>query len=761
MYRLCSALFVLASAAVVPAAELPLGLVERAEQDVVMVRFDAAARIAGGQMVALFGPGQVTKHPLSGKVVTEQRKLLAKGQAIAFQDGLVRLRVLWRDGSAVPVAGWDAVPLPGEAAPNAPPVVASAIQPLSAPGGATVAVKLPVSDPDGDPMTIAWELVGPAGRCGRLDVRVGALPEVLWTAPAVQPEGGMAVKAVIRDPLGQEATVSVPLTVAGNDDPRHPRKVFATLGSGLEPSWIQLDRSDDGGWIGVDESGKVQRSTAGWQQTAPIALGDAARRPIAVAARGKDIYVLDREKLAVVVFSDAGQPRRTLGGLLEPSDLAVGPDGSVYVADQRSGGVMVFDPSGRFRARAGRIGDDGFVEVSRVAVGPGGDLAALDPAGRRLHRFDRDLKRLDTWTITGDPKLKPVDLAIHARGLLVVLDDGSVQLYAGKGTIAETWKPASAAGLVDAPRAALAITADLSGETLICHAGGVTARFAADGRVVGVRGAELLASASGWAADGLGRLFTLDVDYGLISVIDAEGWRIARIGGRARGGGPFSEAAAMAVAPDGSGISVVDADKRTIVRFDGRDLRKPPLIFGGKGSNNGQLSSPIALAMDEAGRTYVLDEDLYRVSVFDAAGQFLFTFGEKGSGPNQLDEPGLVAVASAGDAAYIYDGDRYEMKKYALDQQARTGHHTATGGGKGGEPGQFRKPVAMRVDRTGLLHVLDTSRGDWQLIDFRGQSLLPLAARKTEEMLRGASAMAVAPDGQFWLAGGGAAVGVR
>ena len=67
----------------------------------------------------------------------------------------------------------------------------------------------------------------------------------------------------------------------------------------------------------------------------------------------------------------------------------------------------------------------------------------------------------------------------------------------------------------------------------------------------------------------------------------------------------------------------------------------------------------------------------------------------------------------------------------------------------------------MQVDRQGLLHVLDTSRGDWQTVDFRGQSLLPLSARPIAELLRGASTLAMSPDGTAWLAGGGSAEGLR
>lgn len=758
----------LIAAACCAGADLPLGLVERVDKDAVAARFDAAARIAPGQMVALYGPGAVVKHPLTGKVVTENRKLLAKAQVLGADGPLLKLRVLWKaDGVAAAEAGWDAVPLPGEAAPNGPPALTAAVPAVTAAPGTTVTIKIPVADPDGDPLSCAWELAGAAGRCGRLDSHISALPEVVWTAPAAAPEGGIQLKLVVRDPLGQEVAVAVPLALAGNDDPHRPRKAFAAYGYGQEPTWVGMARGDDGTWIGIDDGGKVLRVAAGWAQSAAVAFAgeSAPRKPLTVALRGKELYVLDAGKQQVAVFTDSGSPRRVLAGLAAPTDLAVGADGSVWVADAGSGGVMAFEPNGRFRARLGRnAGEDGFTRYAptRVCLAPDGTVVALDPEARRLQRYGSDLRRLDTWTITGDPKLAPVDIAWHPRGLLVLLADGSVQLFGGKGTVAETWKPAAASGLLEDPGEAATIDVDPSGETVVAYPrNGALALHAGDGRLLGVRAPGLRRSQSAWAVDGLGRSLGLDTDYGVVWVYDGEGWRTARAGGRARDGGPFSQAGAMAASPDGSALAVIDADKRSVIRFDGHDWRKAPLVFANRGKNNGQLESPVSIALDEAGRCYVLDEDQYRVSVFAPSGDFLFAFGEKGKDASQLYEPKQVAVAPDGSAAWVYDENHYELKKFALDQAAKSAKHVATAGGKGYDPGQFRSVVAMAVDRGGLLHACDDSRGDWQLLDFRGSSLIAVQARKAEEVFRGMKTMAVSPDGQVWLAGGGALTGLR
>lgn len=744
------------------AADLPLGIVEKVEQDAVTLRFDAAVRLAAGQMVALYGPGTVVKHPLTRKVVTENRRMLAKVQVLGPESDGLRGRILWREGQSAPEVGWDAIPLPGEAAPNAPPVKTVATLPaVTAAAGGTVTIKAPISDPDGDALVFTWELIGSTGRCGRVEARTTTIAEAIWTAPGVAPEGGIALSVTAHDQLGQSVTLNIPLELKGIEDVRRQRKVYAGFGAEQEPVWKYIQGCEDGGWVGLDDGGRILRVSSGWQQAKPVTLAEGSvRRPVAAVTHARELYVLDEGK--VQVFSEAGQPRRSCTGFGSPKDLAVGADGSVYVADSEAGGVMVFELSGKFRARIGRASpEDGFTDLQRICLDGEGVLICLDAKSRRLLRFSHDLRRLDTWTIVGDAKLMPVDLTWHPRGLMVLLADGSIQIYNAKGVVSETWKSASNSGLVDDLELAQSLSRDIAGDVVVLYARGILVRHAPGGQVTGVRGSQLRSGLPIWSADATGRTFGLNGDYGLIHVHDAEGWRTARVGGQARKGGPFGEAAAMAVKPDGSVLAVLDVDKKTVNSFDGRDWRKPPLVFGGAGKNNGQFQGPLSLALDEAGRCYVVDGDAYKVSVFDAQGVFLFAFGERGSAAHQLDTPTLIAVAPAGDAAFVFDADTYEVKKFAVDQAAKSARHVGNGGGKGYELGQLRTPVVMGVDRIGILHIFDSKREDVQAIDFRGNSALPLTARKTEEVLRSAITMALSPDGQMLLISDGEQVGLR
>ncbi len=676
--------------------------------------------------------------------------------------------------SAVPAAGGVpavAVPAPVAAAPAAPPALTVSANAVTAAAETSAVVTVTAQAADAQaPLSFRWSLTGPTGAAGRLEARTTGVSSVRWSAPG-RP-GPVALAVVARDAAGHEASAQVALTAGAPGDARgQDLLAFARWGGDGERALSRLGRDDAGTWCATGADGiRVLRIAAGWQGASevpnalaavvPSATKNQARGIIAAVPFRQELYLLG--PTAVAVLGPDGSHRRDLGALVAPSDLAIAADGTVYVADQGQGGVAVYEADGRFRCRLGRAGDgaDDFSGLTRIALSADGGVIALDAAHKRIQRFDHALRRLPAWPVPAEAKADAVAVAARPAGVALLLANGQVLPLDGDGKALAPWVALADTGLARDPGRAVDLCVDAGGEAFVTFAGGVVARYGADGAFTGVRSAALHGGDT-WSADGAGRLYQLDRASGWLYVCDSEGWRQLRLGGPQADHGTFAEAMAVAAAPDGSSVAVLDHGRRAVVRFDPAHPLAVPLVFGQRGRNNGQFDDPADLAVDEAGRTYVLDASLARVSVFDAKGVFLFAFGSPGRGADALRDPKLLAVSAGGDAAYVYDDAHQEIKKFTLDFHALRAAHVTNTGGRGDDLGQIRALVALHCDRLGLLYLADSSRGDVQVIDFRGNSAVPVLARTAAELgLRKVGGMGISPDGQVWVSGGDQLVGL-
>ncbi|HYE07888.1 MAG TPA: NHL repeat-containing protein [Planctomycetota bacterium] len=746
----------------------PLGVVESVADGIVALRFDAAVALAPGSVVAIYGPGTVEKHPLTKQVIVERRAEIAKAQVLDHAAGVHRARLAWLAGvptkPAAIEAGMDAVPVPG-AAPNAPPVVGE-IAAVGATLQDAALIQVPVSDADGDAVRTTWSIDGPAGRCGRLTARTTAGGDQGWIAPGTPVTA--TLRGVVRDALGQESAFAVPLTAGplGDDWRKRELKPFERFAGEPRPI-TALVRDARGAWWGADARGAVVRIAAGWTQERDVSFAkdSAPGRPVALVPRADLLWVLDADAREAVAYGPDFAPKRRVGGLDAPTDLAIDALGVLYIADQGLGGVQVHEPDGRLRCRLGQAGDgkDDFAALTRIDLAADGTLLALDARRRRVHRWDRAMRRLGTWDVPTDDKNPPVDVAAHPRGTLVLLASGKVLVTDAAGSAGASLPSLAQARMADDTGPAHSIAVDGDEIYATYPESSLVMRYAADGQPSGVRGGALAIGLK-HAVDGRGRLLTLDEGTQTVRRFDAEGFRTGRFGGNARSGGVLVNAADLCVQPDGASFAVLDGKKQFVARFTGDAADEKPLVFAQPGRNNGQLGEAVGVAMDEAGRIYVLDLDLHRVAVFAADGGFLFNVGhyEKGKQPDELVEPALIAVAPAGDALYVYDADSYELKKFALDQAARSGSHVTNAGGKGDGLGQLRKPIGIGCDRIGLLYVCDAGRGDVQLLDFRGSNAVPVFARKAVDLgVKSPIGFCVSPDGQCYLTDGTRIIGAR
>ena len=170
-------------------------------------------------------------------------------------------------------------------------------------------------------------------------------------------------------------------------------------------------------------------------------------RAVAIGADGS-VFVADSRNHRIQKFDAEGNLLWTAGsfgtidtntagpGLFnEPWGVGVGPDGSVYVADTWNHRVQKLDANGQFVAEWGHFGQgesiDSFWGPRAIAVDGSGRVYVADTGNKRVAVFDQDGRSLSTIGLAGsDPGQldEPVGLAVTADGTLYVADTWNLRI---------------------------------------------------------------------------------------------------------------------------------------------------------------------------------------------------------------------------------------------------------------------------------------------------------------------------------------------
>ena len=291
-----------------------------------------------------------------------------------------------------------------------------------------------------------------------------------------------------------------------------------------------------------------------------------------------------------------------------PTDVAVGPDGRIAVAEPGNYIVRVFHPNGSAALEFGSRGHgDGHFNTPRhVAVGPDGRIVVGDTGKQRVQVFNADGSPELAFGSAGDGEgmfRGLSDVAVGPDGRIAVADvnNGRVQVFHPNGSFALTVVEGAGLGAMYWQESATHVAAGPNGRIVVGD-NGFYAGYSYRGKSV--------------------RVFDTNVVHpnGSVSPV-LHAFTIQGIGG------------ALAVGPDGR-IVVSGEDGIEVFRPDGS------FAFA---SGNASVPRADAVAVGPDGRIAMVDSEGNRVQVFNADGSHAFAV-RPDLAEGKFDGPNGVAV---------------------------------------------------------------------------------------------------------------------
>ena len=366
--------------------------------------------------------------------------------------------------------------------------------------------------------------------------------------------------------------------------------------------------------------------------------------------------------------------------LLQPEDVALGPDGKIYIVNYEYNRITIVDNEGFIYREIGGFGEeDGkFDSPQSIAVNDAGEIFVSDTFNRRLQKFDSTGNHLLTFGTFGEGEgeiFAPQGIAFAANGDLLVVDSmNKIVRYSQNGDFISEWGKDYSSSEPDSD--------DFYYPTDV-------------------------------AVDDNGMIYVADHGNYRIQIYDSTETYIGTIDVL----DDDVQVQPEGVALDSSGqIYVTGNDKIFIF---GTNETGNPLVdtWDGGETGLGFLGEPTGIFIDQvSGEVYVAERSNNRVTVFTSSGQVVTAFGTPELVNGYFYNPQDTSIAN--NQVYVTDTSNNRIQVFNLD-----GTFIDKWGEFGSENGQFDEPQGVDSDTAGNIYITDTNNLRVQKFDASGNWL--------------------------------------